>query len=290
VQLALPRTAAAVRLSSASWPVAAVLFVVLFRAPIVNTAGVWWSDPDAGHGLLLAPLAVFLAWKRGVRPGARSQRGLGVALLLAAVLMRYAGGLATEQFTMRLSVLVAGAGIVVFVMGARQLTHWWLSGLLLLLAIPLPEVVLGSLALPLQFRASELGTAMLRWRHVPVELTGNVIHLPGHTLFVTEACSGLRSLASLLALGLLIGGLWLRTVPARVLLIALAIPIAVFLNCVRIFLTGFFVHYVDPRLADGLMHYTEGWVMFVVALALLAGVAWVTARAERRFARRAAAP
>jgi exosortase/archaeosortase family protein len=64
----------------------------------------------------------------------------------------------------------------------------------------------------------------------------------------------------------------------------------VFLNGVRIFLTGFFVHYVDPRLADGLMHYTEGWVMFVVALALLAGVAWVTARAERRFAPRAAAP
>jgi exosortase len=204
-------------------------------------------------------------------------------MLLAAVLMRYAGGLATEQFTMRLSVLVACAGIVGFVLGARQLLHWWLPSLLLLLAIPLPEVVLGSLALPLQFRASEMGAAMLRWRHVPVELTCNVIHLPGHTLFVTEACSGLRSLASLLALGLLIGGLWLRTVPARVLLVALAIPIAVLLNGVRIFLTGFFVHYVDPRLADGLMHYTEGWVMFVVALALLAGVAWLMGRAEHRF-------
>lgn len=281
---ALPRTPAALRAATGSWMVTGLLFVVLFWAPMANTAGVWWSDPDASHGLLLAPLALYLAWKRGIRAGAVPDRTAGTVLLLMAVLLRYAGGLATEQFTMRVAVLVAGAGIVVYTLGLRQLAHWWLPGFLLLLATPLPEVVLGSLALPLQFRASELGAAMLRWRHVPVELSGNVIHLPGHTLFVTEACSGLRSLASLLSLGLLIGGLWLRTVTGRVALVALAIPIAMVLNGVRIFLTGFFVHYVDPRLADGLMHYTEGWVMFVVALALLAGVAWGMGRLEARLA------
>jgi exosortase len=205
--------------------------------------------------------------------------------------MRYAGGLATEQFTMRLSVLVACAGIVVFVLGARQLLHWWLPSLLLLLAIPLPEVVLGSLALPLQFRASEMGAAMLRWRHVPVELTGNVIHLPGHTLFVTEACSGLRSLSALLALGFLIGGLWLKTGLGRALLVLAAIPIGVFLNAVRIFLTGFAVYYIDEALGEGLMHYTEGWVMFLAAFLVLAGVAWTVTRLERVVAaRKAAAP
>jgi exosortase len=265
------------------WAVAGVFFVALFGAPIANTAAIWWSDPDAGHGLLLAPLAGYLAWKRGLVATARPMRLLGVATLVSAVALRYLSGLAAELFTMRLAVLLAAAGLIVFVWGIRQIVHWWLPALLLLLSIPLPEIVLSSLALPLQFRASQLGAALLEWRHVPVHLTGNIIQLPGRQLFVTEACSGLRSLASLLALGLLIGGLWLRTVPGRAFLVLSAIPIAIVLNGVRVFLTGFFVFFVDPALGDGLMHYTEGWAMFVAALAMLGGVAWVVDRTERAF-------
>ena len=88
---------------------------------------------------------------------------------------------------------------------------------LLVLSIPLPVVVVGSLALPLQLKASQLGAALLRWRHVPVAVAGNVIHLPGRSLFVTEACSGLRSLTALVALGVLTGGLWLRSTWGRCL-------------------------------------------------------------------------
>jgi exosortase len=108
-----------------------------------------------------------------------------------------------------------------------------------------------------------------------VRLSGNIISLPGRSLFVTEACSGLRSLTALLSLGVLIAGLWLRLPVLRALIIALTIPIAVFLNGVRVFLTGFLVYFVDPKLGDGLMHYTEGWVMFVVAFAILGAIAWV---------------
>ena len=118
-------------------------------------------------------------------------------------------------------------------------------------------------------------------RQVPLRLSGNVLQLPGRTLFVTEACSGLRSLTALLALGVLIAGLWLRLPVLRVLLVLLAIPIAVLLNGVRVFLTGFLVHFVDPRMGDGFMHMTEGWVMFVIAFALLGGIAWLLIQAER---------
>src|SRR5690606_31910470 len=123
---------------------------------------------------------------------------------------------------------------------------WWLPASLLVLAIPLPELVVTTLALPLQLRASELGAAMPAWRDVPVSLQGNVIQLPGRSLFVTEACSGLRSLSSLLALGLLMGALWLRSLPGRLLLIAATVPVAILLNGVRIFITGFLIYFVDP--------------------------------------------
>jgi exosortase len=276
------------RLTNLGWrdaaPVigAAIAFGVLFYQPIVTLGRDWWNDPEAGHGLLLGPLAVFLAWRKGVAADARRQPGLGLAILIAAVLLRYLSGLAAELFTMRASLLGAAIGLVVFLGGFRQLLHWWLPTALLALSIPLPAVVLGSLALPLQLKASQLGAAMLELRHVPVQVTGNVLHLPGQSLFVTEACSGLRSLTALLALGVLIGGLWLRSVPGRALIVLAAIPVAMFLNGVRIFLTGFFSYFVSPALAEGIMHYSEGWAMFVVAFGILGLVSWATAAVEGR--------
>lgn len=240
----------------------------------------WWSDPDAGHGLLLFPVAVWLAWKSGWAP-ARPQPRLGLALLVAAVLLRYLSGLAAELFTMRASLALAALALIVYWRGVGQVLRWWLPVSLVALSIPLPAVIIGTLALPLQLKASEWGAALLELRHVPVRLAGNVIQLPGRSLFVTEACSGLRSLTALLALGLLVGGLWLRTWWGRTILVASAIPVAMVLNAVRIFLTGFLVYFVDPRLAEGVMHYSEGWALFVVAFAILGVATWLITRLER---------
>ena len=259
---------------------AAIAFVILFWAPFTTLLRDWWSDPDAGHGLLLGPVALYLAWKSGIAPDHRSQPRLGIALLVIAVFFRYLSSLAAELFTMRGSMLLAVVALVVYAYGARQVVRWWLPFTLLALSIPLPSVVLGSLALPLQFKATQMGAALLEWRQVPLALSGNVLRLPGRTLFVTEACSGLRSLTALIALSVLISGIWMRKPPLRLLLVLLAIPIAVFLNGVRVFLTGFLVHFVDPRLGDGFLHLTEGWVMFVIAFAILGGFAWLLIQVE----------
>lgn len=176
--------------------------------------------------------------------------------------------------------LGAAAGLVVFWLGLGQLRHWWLPVLLLALSVPIPDVLLGGLAFPLQLQASKLGATLLEWRHVPVLLAGNVIHLPGRSLFVTEACSGLRSLTALLSLGLLLGGLYLSGVWGRTAVLLAVIPIAMAINGVRVFLTGFLSYYVDPALGEGFMHYTEGWALFIVAFALLGGMTWIVRRLE----------
>jgi exosortase len=264
----------------------ALAFAVLFASPARTLARDLWTNPDAGHGLLLIPIAGWIGWKRGLSAKASAQPILGMVILAGAVLLRYVSGLAAELFTMRFSMVMALLGLIIFYKGMRQIVHWWLPVTLVLLSIPLPVVVMSSLALPLQFQASIMGAALLEWRNVPVLLNGNVLQIPGQTLFVTEACSGLRSLTALLSLGVLIGGLWLRYPLTRVLLIALALPVAVLLNGVRVFLTGFLVFFVDPALGEGFMHLTEGWIIFVVAFGILGVCAWLLVYGEDFYARK----
>lgn len=262
--------------------VAAVAFVLLYAGPIEILAGEWWNNPDAGHGLLLFPVSLWLAWSAGIRIAARPDLFFGGFIILSAVLLRAIGGLAAEFFTQRFAIWLTLVGIVTFVWGFRQVLHWWLPFSLLLLSIPLPATITNSLAVPLQFQASKLGTSLIEWRGIPVRTFGNVIQIPGQTLFVAEACSGLRSLTALIALGVMIGGIWLRSVPSRLLILALAIPVAIVVNGFRIFLTAFLMHFVSPDLGKGFMHESEGWALFVVALAILGLIAMVIRFTEAR--------
>jgi exosortase len=270
---------------------AGLAFVVLFTTPFRSLLDQWWNDPDSGHGLLLFPVALWLAWREGIDPDAKPSRKWGITILLGAILLRALGSAAAELFTQRFSIWLAAVGLVVFHFGWVQIRRWWLPVVLLPLSIPLPAIVTDLLANPLQFKASKLATGMIKWRHIGVVTNGNVITIlptrdgPGATLFVAEACSGLRSLTALLSLGVLIGGMYLRHASTRALLVLLAIPVAVFVNAVRIFLTAFLVHFVDPNAGQGAFHRNEGWVMFMIAFVILGGVASVVRLGERGVAR-----
>ena len=260
---------------------AGALFLFLYWTPLRTLLRDWWNDPEAGHGLLLGPLALWFAWRSGIVEDAKGRPWLGAAILIGAVLLRYVAGLAAELFTLRASLWLALVGLTVYVWGLHQVKRWWLPFTLLALSLPLPALVIGALSYPLQLQASELGAALLDWRHVPVALNGNIIALPGQSLFVTEACSGLRSLTALLALGVLIAGLWLHKPWSRAILILAAIPVAIVINGIRVFLTGFLVYYVDPALGRGFMHYSEGLVMFGFAFLILGGLAWLVLQLEK---------
>src|ERR1700693_3755204 len=139
--------------------ITAIAFLALFGQPLVLLVQDWWNVPEAGHGLLLAPVGVWLAWRSGIRKDATPGRALGIGMLIAAVLVRYVSGLAAEPFTMRESMVLALAGLTVYHFGYRQLITWWLPFTLVALSVPLPELVTQRLALPLQFKASQMGAA-----------------------------------------------------------------------------------------------------------------------------------
>jgi len=277
-----PRFDAVARLAvDPSFLITTVAFTALFARPVSSLASDWINDPESGLGLLLAPLALWLAWRKGVRADAKPLEGLGVPMLAVAVLLRYASALAAELFTMRMSAILALVGLTTYYLGFRQVLRWWVPFALLVLAIPLPAIVLNAIALPLQLKASHIGAGLLEWRRVPVHLAGNVIRIPGHELFVATACSGLRSLSALVSLGLLLGDWMLRFPVSRLWILAAAIPVAIVINGVRLFLTAFLMNFVSADYGQGFLHFTEGWLLFLVAFAVLWGMTGMVAAAEQ---------
>ena len=123
-----------------------------------------------------------------------------------------------------------------------------------------------------QLLASQVGEAGLRLAGVPVLREGNVMVLARTTLEVAEACSGIRSLVSLLTLGIVLGyfsdsRLWVRIVVALC-----TIPVAIATNGMRVAGTGVAAAYVGPEAATGFLHTFSGWLVFVLAFVILFSV------------------
>ena len=269
---------------------ALLLFAALYAKPAYLLVRDWtnFDNPDSGTGLLLAPLAFWFAYQTGLKEARKPAIALAIVFLLGAIGLRYVSDLAAELFTMRVSMLMGAAGVILWFFGLRQLLAWWLPFVLLGLAIPLPELIIAKLTAPLQLVASRIGASLIEWRNIPVMLNGNVIRIPGHDLFVAEACSGLRSLTALVNLGVLLGAMLLAKPWSRVTLLVLAVPMAILINGFRIFLTAFLVFFVSPEAGSGFMHTTEGWLMFVIAFASLGAVASLLLFIEGKMARRGA--
>jgi exosortase len=161
------------------------------------------------------------------------------------------------------------AGSVLFILGWEHLRILILPILFLLLMIPIPAIIFNQVAFPLQLFASQFGELSLAALSIPILREGNLIHLANTTLEVAEACSGIRSLISLLTLGIVYGYYmesrnWLRT------LLALAtVPIAILANGIRITGTGITAHHYGAEAAEGFLHGFSGWLVFVLAFAML---------------------
>jgi exosortase len=141
----------------------------------------------------------------------------------------------------------------------------------LIFMIPLPQIIFGAVAFPLQTLAAGSATTVLDFLGVPVLRDGNVIHLSRVSLGVSEACSGIRSLISLLALAVAWGYLALPGLAAQAALVVVAVPITILANTSRIVITGLIAQFFGIRYAEGFFHSFSGWVVFLVACICLLG-------------------
>jgi exosortase len=231
----------------------------------------WANDDNYSHGFLIVPLALYFAWERRDRLMACAPRPnvLGLAIILGSLAMLVAGTLGAELFVTRISLLGALAGAVLFVLGSGHLRILAFPLAFLLLMVPLPAIIFNQIAFPLQLLASRFGEATLSALSIPALREGNVIILSTTTLEVAEACSGIRSLISLLTLGIVFG-YFVDPRPAVRVAIALAtIPVAIFANGLRVAGTGVAAHHFGAGAAEGFFHTFSGWLVFAVAFLML---------------------
>jgi exosortase len=231
----------------------------------------WWHDPNFSHGFFVPLFAAFVIWQerdRLVRILPQPSWS-GLAVLLVGLGVLIVGRMGAELFLDRSSLLLVLAGIVILFLGWNLFRAVLFPWAFLLLMIPIPAIVFNQITFPLQLLASQVAAAVLPLFGVPVLREGNVINLPAMPLEVAEACSGIRSLMSLLTLAIIYGYLLEKRVWVRWLLALASVPITVFANDVRIVGTGLLVQYWDPQAAEGYFHASWGWIIFVVSLVML---------------------
>jgi exosortase len=259
---------------SISWgPVAllAGLIVLLYHGIAVKLVIDWYELPDFSHGFLIPFFALFLIWdkRRDFLSTPIAPSWAGLILVVLGLFELLLGRLGADLFLQRTSFVLLLAGIVWTLMGKPMLARSKFVLFVLLLAIPLPTIVLNQITFPLQLLASRFASDLLQFANVPVLRDGNIIQLPAMPLEVAEACSGIRSLMSLFTVAVIYGYFLERANWRRVVLAVSSLPIAVAANVARIFGTGLCVQYWDPEKAMGFFHEFSGWLMFLVSLSCL---------------------
>ena len=231
----------------------------------------WDMNGDYSHGWAIVPLSLYLAWERrtALRSTPAAPSTWGLLIIAGSFLLLTMGTLGAETFLARLSLVVLATGAIVFLLGWAHLRLLAFPVAFLLLMIPIPSVIANRVTIPLQFVASRFGESMLSAGGVPVLREGNVISLPAVTLYVAEACSGIRSLMSLFTLGVLYGYFTEQRAWIRVALCIATVPIAIVTNALRVSGTGYAAHWYGARAAEGFFHTFSGWIVFLAAMVLL---------------------
>lgn len=264
----------------AAWILLGLALIVVYAPHVAYMAVNWWNDPNYSHGFLVPLVAGYLLWRNREEliRAADGPNAWGLAVVSFGLVLLVLGQVGHEFFLRRFSLIPVLWGLALTAWGWALARRTWFPAAYLVLMIPLPYVVYDSVAFPLRLVAATFAGWVLRLTGLPVLVEGNVIHLPSAVLDVVDACSGIRSLVSLLAVGLLLAYFITPRLWQKVLLVLLVPPIAVFTNALRVVSAGLLAEFIGPETLEGAMHDLTGWLVFMAAFALLAFVAWLMRR------------
>jgi len=294
-----------------------IALAFLYFTVIVKLGNDWWHDENYSHGLLIPFVIAFILWqerKNFVDSKSTPATWLGAIGIGVSLCALWAGTAGVELFVQRASLVLMLACIVVYFFGLRLMRVVAVPLVLLALSIPIPQIIFNRIAFPLQLFASRCAVAAMSFFSIPVLRQGNVIELmplgasEPKKLAVVEACSGIRSLMTLVTLAVIYAyftrptqgstnlslsssatsdskmtGRKLKfaghfTFWRSLILVIAAVPIAILTNALRVSGTGVLAHYYGTRVADGFFHTFSGWVIYVAAALLLLGTGWVLDR------------
>jgi exosortase len=256
------------------------LVILIYASTLKGLIQDWWRNPDYSYGFFVPLFSGYVLWhqrgrwlKSDIKPA-----NFGLFVMLGAIGLLLLGSLGAELFTSRFSLLVLLAGIILFLGGPKVLRDVSFALGFLIFMIPLPVIIYNQITFPLQLIASRWATSSLELVRVPVLRDGNVLVFSNYSLGVVDACSGIRSLMSLIALAVAYGYLAERRLWVRYALVILTVPTALVTNALRITVAGALAHRFGAVAAEGFLHEFSGWAIFLSALALMFGCHWVLRR------------
>ena len=284
----------------------AVALVFVYFAVIMKLTNDWWHDENYSHGLLIPFVVAFMLWQERKRLGEAKREPwiwVGAGGIALSLFMLWAGTAGAELFVQRASLVLMLVSVLVYFFGARIIQLLAIPLFLFVLSIPIPQIIFNRVAFPLQLFASRCAVSAMWFLNIPVLRQGNVIEMMPRgasepkRLAVVEACSGIRSLMTLITLAVIYAyftkpkagrGGGSNDNKARIratlssiafwrslVLIVSAVPIAILTNAVRVSGTGVLAHYYGTRVADGFFHSFSGWVVYIAAALLLFATAWI---------------
>ena len=249
----------------------------LYYGPVVSMVGEWYTDENYSHGFLIPLISGYLAWQRrdAIAKSPISPANTGIIFVALGLMLFLLGNVAGENFSMRFSLLVVVAGAIIFAYGYGFFGSMLFPYMYLFFMLPLPFILYDAVAFPLKLMVTDYSVAALKLFGIPVLRDGNIIELTNITLEVADACSGIRSIVSLLALSTAFAYFTQEGLLKRLILVSLAIPIAIIANAIRVIGTGFLASKIGAAAAQGFFHEFAGLVIFGIAIVMLIAAAYV---------------
>jgi len=272
---------------AAGWSLPLIAGLMAMYLPTyLDQAANQWQTEELRHGPLVALGAAWLFWRhRGkvLRAPAATSDWLGLPLLLAGI-AAYVVGRSQEIPLLEVgSQIPVLAAILLLTRGRQALRAAAFPLLFLVFMVPLPGILVNAVTSALKEWVSVAVEEILFRAGLPIARSGVVLTLGQYQLLMADACSGLHSMITMGALGLVFLHLMGRTSPLHNgLLIAAIVPVALVANVARVLALALATYYVGERAAQGIVHDLAGVLLFVIALVAMFAIDALLYRAMRR--------
>lgn len=248
-----------------------VLYGLLYFSTLRDLVSLWSSNEDYGHGFFVIPVSLYLIWRRrrDIVGGMDGPSRWGPVLLAAWAVFYGIGTIGHITTVTNLSMLVfpmAAAATLVSGTAARIIA--W-PVLFTAFMFPTPSEIYTRVTNPLLLMSTTVSFHILSAFGLPVLQEGNLITLPNYAMEVVQACSGIRSLVTIMALAYLMCFFMSAAGLLRVLFFVMAVPVAILGNILRITATALIAYMVSPSAAEGFSHTLAGLVTFSFSFVLL---------------------
>jgi exosortase D (VPLPA-CTERM-specific) len=265
----------------AIWIFLLLLLGVTFKSSLEMMVNVWINVEEYSHGFFIPVISIYFLWIRRQELKFVEQfkdAWPGFLIVIIGLMLGFLGGLTTLKTVEQYAFIVTLTGMFTVAFGLPGLRIGAVPLLFLIFMVPFPAFILNNLSAKLQLISSWLGVEFIRACDIMVYLEGNVIDLGTYKLQVVDACSGLRYLFPLASLSFLCAYLFKGPFWQKALIFLSSAPLTIFMNSFRIGVIGIMVDNWGTEMAEGFLHDFEGWIIFLLCMALLFVEMWLFSR------------